>query len=265
LPKQLIDMKKNKSKAQVAQQRKEKNINYLLNVDSVKDCHKAYHNKYEWTIVQIMRLIGNRKIDSLLEIGCHYGAILMLLKERLHLKDYAGVDLLDQKELKKNYGYEFPFIRMDLNVDDPGRLPKKDLVLMTDVLEHLDNPVSVLRRLQIKKYLLIKIPIEKGVIKNVLMALGLAAGIGPTHPSGHLHGFYLSEGLDLVKRGNLRIIEWFYTFNPLWLNYPNINKGFTLPKKMFYCFDYACRALLPRRMYLALFGGTLLMLCERAK
>lgn len=105
---------------------------------------------------------GKLKPKSILDVGCGEGFTLQRLKKSNIGERLAGIDFSDKAieigsnlhpelQLKKGSIYEIPY---------PNDI--FDLVICTEVLEHLDNPgwaLAELRRVT-KKYCLISVPHE---------------------------------------------------------------------------------------------------------
>lgn len=90
----------------------------------------------------------NRKLVRVLEIGCSGGGTGKLIKERLGVDFYAGVELMP--EAAKEAAKHLDWVTCD-NIEEMiaqgrlGELPtgKFDAILFLDVLEHLYNPWEV--------------------------------------------------------------------------------------------------------------------------
>ena len=110
----------------------------------------------------LTNLIASRKVDSILDVGCGEGFTLNRLKENQIGKNLEGIEYLKAAiELgKKTYP--------DIKITEGSiyELPYKDnsfdLVLCTEVLEHLEDPEKGLKELVrvSKKYLVISVPNE---------------------------------------------------------------------------------------------------------
>ncbi|WP_353684451.1 methyltransferase domain-containing protein [Thermodesulfovibrio sp. 3907-1M] len=107
---------------------------------------KDYYTNIRYDIIELIPRNPNNKI---LEIGCGYGATLVELK-KLKKADYVvGIDIVDMGQ-KQNLD---DFICCD--IEEPENLPFPtnffDIIICADVLEHLIDPWSTLKKL--KKYL----------------------------------------------------------------------------------------------------------------
>ena len=110
----------------------------------------------------LLDLIASKKVDSILDVGCGEGFTLNRLKEHGIGKRLEGVEYLkDAIELGKK---TYPYIK--IKQGDIYKLPYEDnsfdLVLCTEVLEHLDDPQKALKELirVSNKYLVVSVPNE---------------------------------------------------------------------------------------------------------
>lgn len=110
----------------------------------------------------LLGLISEKKVESILDVGCGEGFTLNRLKENGIGKKLEGIEYKkDAIELGKK---TYPDIK--IKQGDIYKLPYQDnsfdLVLCTEVLEHLDNPSKALKELirVSNKYLVISVPNE---------------------------------------------------------------------------------------------------------
>lgn len=98
----------------------------------------------------ILKIIRKLKINSILDIGCMDDYLLKSLPREI---DYLGYD---SKPLCKN-----PRI-IQKRIEDIPLDKKADLVLCTEVLEHLDNPPEAIHKIKklSKRFILISVPNE---------------------------------------------------------------------------------------------------------
>ena len=110
----------------------------------------------------LLNLIRLKKIDSILDVGCGEGFTLNRLREHGIGKHLEGIEYLkDAIELSKKT-YQGIKITEGTIYNLPYKDNSFDLVLCTEVLEHLDNPKKGLEELVrvSKKYLVISVPNE---------------------------------------------------------------------------------------------------------
>jgi len=110
----------------------------------------------------LVNLISKRKVESILDVGCGEGFTLNRLKEKGIGKNLEGVEhSKDAIELGRKI---YPQIK--IKQGDIYNLPYEDnafdLVLCTEVLEHLDEPEKALKELIriSNRYLAISVPNE---------------------------------------------------------------------------------------------------------
>ncbi len=110
----------------------------------------------------LVELIKTKKVDSILDVGCGEGFTLNRLREQKIGKKLEGIEYLKTAiELGKKM---YPDIKIKQgNIYNlPYADNSFDLVLCTEVLEHLEDPEKGLKELVrvAKKYLIISVPNE---------------------------------------------------------------------------------------------------------
>lgn len=110
----------------------------------------------------LLSLISKKQVDSILDVGCGEGFTLNRLKEHGIGTRLEGVEYLrDAIELGKDMYPEIKIIQGNI-YELPYKDNSFDLVLCTEVLEHLEEPEKALKELIriSKKYLVISVPNE---------------------------------------------------------------------------------------------------------
>lgn len=120
---------------------------------------KLFINNFLSTVVKTIRPLN---IDSVLDVGCGEGFTLARLQKEKIGKSFEGIDNLDESiEIAKRL-----HPALNIKKGDIYKLPFKsnsfDLVVCTEVLEHLDNPKKAYKELirVSNKYILISVPNE---------------------------------------------------------------------------------------------------------
>ncbi len=120
---------------------------------------KLFLNNFLNTVVKTIRPLN---IDSVLDVGCGEGFTLARLQKEKIGKEFEGIEYDDGAiELGKKL-----YPRLKITRGDIYSLPYKtnsfDLVVCTEVLEHLTEPKKAYRELLrvSKKYVLISVPNE---------------------------------------------------------------------------------------------------------
>ncbi|MCL4416912.1 MAG: class I SAM-dependent methyltransferase [Actinobacteria bacterium] len=149
-------------------------------------------------------LIGdlkNLKIETVLDVGCGEGFSLNKLRENKIGKTYEGIDFSKDAILlgKKMYS------KLNLKQGNAYKLNYKnnsfDLVLCTEVLEHLEKPEKALKELirVSKKYLILSVPNEPYFYLFNYTQWG--------KDIGHINKWTMQGFTKLVKRQKVKILE----------------------------------------------------------
>jgi cyclopropane fatty-acyl-phospholipid synthase-like methyltransferase len=144
------------------------------------------------------------------EIGCGAGEILSLLQKRLDPETrFVGYEISPQAfELCKERANER--LRFELGDVLSESHAAFDLVLMIDLIEHLEDYFDFLRRVRTKgKYKLLHVPLELSA-QSVLRQTPILANRASV---GHLHYFTKDLVLEVLHDVGYEVIDWFYTLS----------------------------------------------------
>jgi Methyltransferase domain len=180
---------------------------------------------------EIIRMMARNNIapTTICEVGCGAGEILKQLQKNIDSKCMLwGYEISPQAfELCKaraneKLRFKFADIRHEQNV-------YFDLILIMDVLEHLEDYFSFLREIKPKgQYKIIQIPLDLSV-RTVL------AGKVITYREsyGHIHYFTKEIALQMLKDAGYEVLDYFYTSQTLALPWQEIKRNpFILPRKL---------------------------------
>ncbi|MDB5198704.1 MAG: Methyltransferase type 12 [Chitinophagaceae bacterium] len=161
-----------------------------------------------WKAKTISALLKKNNIspDEIIDVGCGAGGILEALSHDKHLK-LKGYDISPQaialaKKLEnENLGFYNEDITLNKNIHT-------DLLLVIDVLEHVDDFYTFLKRLKLmSEYFVFHIPLDlccRTILKpHVLLQQRNAVG--------HIHYFTKEMVLWALKDKGYTIIDWVYT------------------------------------------------------
>jgi cyclopropane fatty-acyl-phospholipid synthase-like methyltransferase len=144
------------------------------------------------------------KPDTICEIGCGAGGILAELLRMLpqHIT-FTGYDISPQAHTLSSQ-FSDPrcqFILGDAFADHS----QYDLVLVMDVIEHVEDYFSFLRHAREKgEWKLYHIPLDAYVS-------GILRGNNSWDTAGHLHLFTIETALNSLQHTGHRIIDWVFT------------------------------------------------------
>ena len=159
------------------------------------------------TLIKVLRPLN---IDTVLDAGCGEGFTLDKLRKEKIGKNYKGIEF--DPEAVKNANKLYP--DLDIKQGDILKLPFKsnsfDLVVCTEVLEHLENPKKAYRELLrvSKKYVLITVPNEPTFTLQRIAKLKNLRHLG-AHPE-HIQHWGPREFVKFVKIRGVKVIDTKY-------------------------------------------------------
>jgi SAM-dependent methyltransferase len=198
-----------------------------------------------WKAEHVMRMINRHKISArtICEVGCGAGEVLKQLQRRFDDEcDFLGCDVSPQAiELCRSRANE----KLHFELGDVTRISGRffDLILVLDIIEHLEDYFSFLRIVKERAlYKIFHVPLDLSV-QAVLRATPL---IRDRQRFGHIHYFTKETALQLLTDLGYTIIDWFYTAVALDLPSPNLkNIVMRVPRRLLYSInrDVAVRLL----------------------
>ncbi len=180
---------------------------------------------------------------TICEVGCGAGEILKQLQENMENECmFWGYDISPQAfELAKSRANE----RLQFKLADIRQEKDVfyDLILVMDVIEHLENYFSFLREIKAKShYKILHIPLDLSV-QTVLRSEGL---LKVREAYGHIHYFTKESALQALKDTSYEVLDYFYTARAIEVpSYVLTRKLLRLPRKLLFTIhkDLAARIL----------------------
>jgi ubiquinone/menaquinone biosynthesis C-methylase UbiE len=156
---------------------------------------------------ELFRMVGKKKIESVLDAGSGEGITLRKFKDKKIGKKHEGIEYMDEAiQIGKKVNPDIVIKKGDIN-----KLPYADnsfdLVLCNEVLEHLENPQNALNELMrvSKKYLILSVPNEPWFTfqriargKNVFRL-----GAHPEHLQHWTHGGFIK----FLRKNKLKVLS----------------------------------------------------------
>ena len=170
-----------------------------------------------WKAKYVLQMIARNKIapKTVCDVGCGAGEVLHLVHEGMHGECRCwGYEISPQAfGLSHRLSSEtLQFKLADIRQEDDAHF---DLMLLMDVIEHLEDYFSFLRELQPKaKYKILHIPLDISV-RTVL--LGKLTDFRAAY--GHLHYFTKDVALQMLRDAGYEVIDYLYTWQANSLQY----------------------------------------------
>ena len=189
---------------------------------------------YLQVIKKITALISrNRNYKTLVDVGCGTGTLLSEINDKAPELKLYGVDLVDYGN-KQNYS----FIKQDFNEEFKIQNSPFDLVLSTEVIEHLENPRHLLRQLSSitskQGYIIITTPNPYSLLSILSFYLkGHHSSFGPKNYPAHITPVTPYQIKNMTEElSNLSLEEIIYIPNgripgssKRWSNFGSLFKG----------------------------------------
>jgi len=184
-----------------------------------------------WKARQILRMLDRNRLapKTICEVGCGGGEVLRQLQE--HMKKectFWGYEISPQAfELCKTRANErLEFKLADLREEKDARF---DLILILDVIEHLEDYFGFLRDLRPKSgHKILHIPLDLSV-QTVLRAYGL---LKRRDLYAHLHYFTKDTALRTLEDVGYDVLDYFYTPRSIEFASEPMEKLLKLPRKV---------------------------------
>jgi hypothetical protein len=202
----------------------------------------------------IMQLLERNRLEPqmICEVGCGAGEVLRQLQLKMSSRcEFWGYDISPQAlELSKPRANAKLHFRLSDFAAEPT--PSFDLILILDVIEHLEDYFSFLRQVRSRgRYKLFHLPLDLSaqavVRKNGMMKRRV--------DHAHLHYFTKELGLQVLADTGYEIIDWIYAPRSNEIGPHLIQKLFRAPRSIFYGIH--------RDLAVRLLGGYSLMILAR--
>jgi len=207
-----------------------------------------------WKARQIERMIKRNGLptETVAEIGCGTGEILLNLERAFPGARLSGYEIAPQayeRAVVKSTPRTGFYLQDALAAD----LPAFDLVLAIDVIEHVEDYLTFLKKLRpLGRYKIFHIPLDLSVqsVTRSWPILQLREGVG------HIHYFFKETALAALADCGYTVLDTTYTASRLELpNQALSSRLMRLPRRMMY-------ALNPDLAVRVLGGFSLLVLAE---
>jgi ubiquinone/menaquinone biosynthesis C-methylase UbiE len=183
----------------------------------------------------VFRLAGIVAEDRVLEVGCESGKLLVRAPSGAYCvgTDISSAALSDARRLFASQGRRGAFVLADAQMNLPFRESSFDVILCSEMLEHVPEPVAALRNIRkvagANGRIVVSVPIErpKVALKHALKRLRvldrIAPGLESSQSEWHLHAFSLrllrtlagDAGLKISRKRNVWGFHWVVELRPI--------------------------------------------------
>ncbi|XIA64851.1 class I SAM-dependent methyltransferase [Bradyrhizobium sp. TZ2] len=189
-----------------------------------------------WKTDHIEKMIKRNKVvhDSICEIGCGTGEILLTLEKAFPTASLSGYEISPQAFSRASHKEtsRTKFYLKDLLSE---RDLQFDLVLAIDVIEHVEDYISFIKKLRtLGTFKILHIPLDLSV-QSILRSwpiLELRRNVG------HIHYFFKQTALATLEDCGYTIVDHCYTASRLELpNQALTSRIMRLPRRMMFAVD----------------------------
>ena len=182
-------------------------------MDYQKDYYKV-HNSFHSEdaprkFSELKQLISKDKFEKIVDLGCGGGYVTRLVKKEYKPKEIIAVDVSREaiKHAKDKDKSNIKYVVADAFTFDSK---ETDMVIITDLVEHVDDPKKLLRHISTySKELLVRIPLEHTFSNSLFKKLGFKDEYAKFREKyGHIHHYTVKSFINQLKESNWNVKEF---------------------------------------------------------
>ena len=235
-----------------AAEREEKMIKELYTSGDYLKKNPTWHiGESPWKAREIMRMFQRSHIapKTICEVGCGAGEVLRQLQMRMDSDCiFTGYEISPQAfEMSRSRENEMLHFKLEDFMQEKNA--DYDLILILDVLEHMENPYDLLRDIRSKsRYKIIQFPLDISVRSTLFDQI-----VTYRENFGHIHYFTRSIALRMLEELGYEVLDHFYTKETIPLPWNELGRNprilvrkilgrikrglFDMPKKLIYAMN----------------------------
>ena len=173
--------------------------------DQENTINEKYAYSFDYDVMHplmIRKLIEHRDTGKVLEVGSYYGAFTERILE--NFSDLTCVEISTEafKQLQDKIGSR-AILHNDA-IENIRSLEKYDIIIATHVLEHVDNPIQVLKELSshltVDGIIYVVVPSATAASRQIAVEMGLISHLTAVTEAEKQHGHQRTYTLDTLKR-----------------------------------------------------------------
>lgn len=200
-----------------------------------------------WKAEQILEMLNRHGVVArhVVEVGCGAGQVLLELSKRMDGEcDFVGYEIAPAAlEIAKPKETDRVHFELADYLEVPASASRPDVILLLDVIEHVEDIFGFLRALKQRSDLFIfHIPLDM----NAQSIIRKGRSLEPRRQYGHIHSFTRDIALAQLRDTGFEVVDDEYTLH--WQGLPPASRKASLalwPRKLLYAIspDLAVRAL----------------------
>ncbi len=191
--------------------------NFYTSGDYLKKNPTWHADESPWKARYVLQMMKRNNLapKTICDVGCGAGEVLRLLQENMNTDClFWGYDIspqaLELAQRRANERLHFKLADIRQEAGSPF-----DLILLMDVIEHMEDYFSFLRGIKSKsEYKIIQIPLD---INSRDVLLGNLIKFRADF--GHLHYFTKDVAIQMLKDVGYEVVDWLYTWSSNSLGY----------------------------------------------
>lgn len=228
----------------------------------LKTNYKLRKETLVWKAEQMASLVPtNSGFRSALEVGCAEGIVINRLRNLMEIPRCYGIDFSEPLvDFGRKKYPEINFVLSDLNSSLPFATQSFDLIILSDIIEHINDLDKFFRELQrVGRWFLFKVPLDKYIWRKFFSEpFHRSPSVGINHPDGHLRELSKKRCERILVNNGFKILGYQVVYLPVDFTDYVCKKGLL---KIRWYIDHKAKQIFPGVAHL-FFGGNLIIFAE---